>query len=202
MSMLRLGLTGGIGSGKSAAARIFRSLGAYIVDADKISREILKKGNKAYDEITERFGDRILNPDETINRRTLADIVFASHKDLEALNSITHKHILSSMEKQARWAEDSGRFDESIIVLDAPLLFAEDFSVRYDKSLAVTADDEVRIERVMRRDKSSRSDVIARIKNQLTNEELARRADYVIENNTDDLEDLKTKVTELYERLI
>lgn len=200
--MLRLGLTGGIGSGKSAASGIFRSLGAYIVDADKISREILKPGTEAYAETVRRFGSGILNPDKTLNRKALAAIVFGSKPELDALNEITHRHIFDVMEREAEAAEKSGKYNNSIIVIDAPLLFAPDFRMKYDESAAVIADDEVRIRRVMARDGVSRAEVAERIASQLTNAELIKRADHIIENNTDNIMDLESKVKELYERLI
>lgn len=200
--MLRLGLTGGIGSGKSAAAGIFKSLGAYIVDADKISRDILTPGTEAYRETVARFGKEILNPDRTVDRKALAAIVFGSKTELEALNNITHKHIFAVMEREARDAEKSEKYKNSIIVIDAPLLFAPDFKMRYDKSAAVVADNEVRIERVLKRDEASRAEVESRIGSQLTNAELAARADYIIENNSNDIKDLENKVKKLYERLI
>ncbi len=200
--MLRLGLTGGIGSGKSAAAGIFKSLGAYIVDADKISRDILTPGTEAYRETVARFGKEILNPDRTVDRKALAAIVFGSKTELEALNNITHKHIFAVMEREARDAEKSEKYKNSIIVIDAPLLFAPDFKMRYDKSAAVIADNEVRIERVLKRDEASRAEVESRIGSQLTNAELAARADYIIENNSNDIKDFENKVKKLYERLI
>ncbi len=200
--MLRLGLTGGIGSGKSAAAGIFKALGAYIIDADKISREILVPGTEAYRETVAQFGDKILNPDRAVDRKTLAAIVFGSEAELETLNNITHKHIFAVMEREARDAEIGGKYKNSMIVIDAPLLFAPDFKMRYDKSAAVTADDEIRIERVLKRDGTSRAEVENRIKSQFTNAELAARADYIIENNTNDIKDLENKVKALYERLI
>ena len=200
--MLRLGLTGGIGSGKSAAAGIFKSLGAYIVDADKISRDILTPGTEAYRETVARFGKEILNPDRTVDRKALAAIVFGSKTELEALNNITHKHIFAVMEREARDAETSEKYKNSIIVIDAPLLFAPDFKMRYDKSAAVIADNEVRIERVLKRDEASRAEVESRIGSQLTNAELAARADYIIENNSNDIKDFENKVKKLYERLI
>ena len=200
--MLRLGLTGGIGSGKSAAAGIFKSLGAYIVDADKISRDILTPGTEAYRETVARFGKEILNPDRTVDRKALAAIVFGSKTELEALNNITHKHIFAVMEREARDAEKSEKYKNSIIVIDAPLLFAPDFKMRYDKSAAVMADNEVRIERVLKRDEASRAEVESRIGSQLTNAELAARADYIIENNSNDIKDFENKVKKLYERLI
>ena len=200
--MLRLGLTGGIGSGKSAAAGIFKALGAYIVDADKISRDILKPNTEAYRETVARFGDEILNSDGTVDRKALAAIVFGSEAELEALNNITHKHIFAVMERKARDAEINAKYKNSIIVIDAPLLFAPDFKMRYDKSAAVIADDEIRIKRVLKRDGASRAEVENRIKSQLANAELTARADYIIENNTNDIKDLENKVKELYERLI
>ena len=194
-----LGLTGGTGAGKSAAAEIFRVLGAYVSDADRISRRILEKGMPAYDETAERFGKDVLNPDGTVNRKALAAIVFSDKKELEALNQITHKYIFEETEREISAAVKSGKYP--VVVIDAPLLFSDDFKIRYDKSAAVIADDEIRIKRIMSRDGMTRDEAEARMKNQLSNAELIARADYVIENNRG-VRELEREVKNLYERLI
>lgn len=194
-----LGLTGGTGAGKSAAAEMFRGLGAYVSDADKISRGILEKSKPAYDETVRRFGKGVLNADGTVNRKALAAIVFNDKKELEALNQITHKYIFEEAEREIGAAVKSGKYP--VIVIDAPLLFSDDFKIRYDRSAAVIADDEIRIKRIMSRDGMTRGEAEARMKNQLSNAELIARADYVIENNRG-VRELEQEVKNLYERLI
>ena len=196
---MTLGLTGGIGAGKSAAAKIFRGLGAFVSDADEISRGILEKGSPAYKETAERFGESVLGPDGSVDRKALAAVVFNDKKELEALNQITHKYILEKMEREILAARRSGKY--KLIVLDVPLLFSSDFKIEYDKSTAVIADDAVRIKRLMKRDGMTEKEAEARMKNQLSNAELIVRSDYVIENNRG-VRELEKEVKNLYERLI
>lgn len=196
--MFVLGLTGGTGAGKSAAAGIFRDLGAYIIDADEISRGILNTGSPAYSETVNRFGQGILEPGGGINRKALGGIVFSDPAELEALNQITHKYIFRDMRERLK----TGEAQSGLTVLDVPLLFSADFDIRYDKSAAVIADTGVRLRRITERDGIDRAQAVSRINAQLSNEELRRRADYIIENNTDNIGDLRHKVKSLYERLI
>ncbi len=196
--MFVLGLTGGTGAGKSAAAGIFRDLGAYIIDADEISRGILNIGSQAYSETVSRFGKGVLEPDGGIDRKALGGIVFSNPEELVALNQITHKYIFRDMRERLK--TDAAR--KGLTVLDVPLLFSADFDIHYDRSAAVIADTEVRLRRITKRDGIDRALALSRINAQLSNEELRRRADYIIENNTDDIGDLRRKVKSLYERLI
>lgn len=195
-----LGLTGGIGSGKSTVSKIFKNLGAYIVDADEISHSILAKGSLAYNETIQWFGEKVLNSDGNVNRVVLANIVFGNKAELEALNRITHTHILEVMRDEIKYIKSMSKYE--IIVLDVPLLFAPDFDIEYDKSVAIIADEDIRIQRVMARNGISREKVIERMSCQMTNDELKERADYIIENNSDDISSLESKVKELYNRLI
>ncbi|HIV86333.1 MAG TPA: dephospho-CoA kinase [Candidatus Monoglobus merdigallinarum] len=194
--MIIIGLTGSIGAGKSAVSGIFKSLGAYIIDADKIAHEVTEKGEKAYSEIVEYFGTGILSSDGSIDRKRLGSVVFGDKAKLKMLNSITHKYIFEEIEKRI------GEYTGDVAVLDVPLLFNDDFSIGYDVSVAVLADDDVRIKRVEARDGLSREQVIARMNSQKSQAELAERADYVIENSLDGLGSLREKVKKLYKRII
>ena len=95
-----IGITGGIGSGKTTVGKMFESFGAEVIDADEISREVTKKDGAAYAEIVSFFGDEILLADKELNRKAISDIVFKDKKSLEMLNKITHKHIFLKMEEQ------------------------------------------------------------------------------------------------------
>ena len=172
--MIIVGLTGVIGSGKSTVSHILSELGAYTIDADEISRTVLDKDTPAYFETVEHFGRKILSCDGTINRKELAKA------ELEVLNRITHKYIFIKMQNMIdKYISASGSGD--MIVLDVPLLFSDDFNIKYDKSVVVTASREIIIKRVMLRDGMDESEILSRIKNQLTDEELIKRADFVIE---------------------
>ncbi|MBO4897642.1 MAG: dephospho-CoA kinase [Clostridia bacterium] len=166
-------LMGGSGSGKSTAAQTFRALGIEVVDADKVSREIMEKGQKAFNEVLDAFGDKILTNDE-INRKKLGEEVFADKNKLRILNEITHKYISEELGRRAENAKGT-------IVFDAALL--PDEFLECDIVLLVTARKETRIERIMRRDGISRKNAENRISSQPDDETYRSRADYVFENN-------------------
>lgn len=179
-----IGITGGIGSGKSALSRELERLGAAVVDADLISREVTKKGGAAFDEIVANFDVKILDEQGEINRRALGEIVFESPEKLELLEKITHKHIFEKMQEEVQSC------DKDIVVLDVPLLFQCGFPIKCDLTVAVIAEDDIRIKRIVERDKISEAAARARMKNQLTNEEYKKRADLCFENNGD-VEEIK-----------
>ncbi len=186
-----IGITGGIGAGKSTVSKEFENLGATVVDADKISRAVLLKNGRAYEEAVEFFGEEILLENGEINRKRLADIVFSDKKMLDKLNEITHKHIFFEMKNQIKNAKTK------VVILDVPLLFSADFSIDCDLKVAVLADENVRIERVMKRDKVTAEEVKARISNQMSDKEYEEKADICIINN--DLEDTKKQIKKIYE---
>ncbi len=185
--MTILGITGGIGAGKSVVTEIFSTLGADVVDADKIAREIMNKGHDAYNEVVKEFGEDILDDNGNIIRKKLASIVFGDKNKLEALNKITHGYIFAEMNKQI-----SSSIAE-LVCLDVPLLFASDFPIKCHKTLVVTADDEVRIHRVIKRDNCTKEQVQERMNKQLKQEDMVKLADFVIENNDEKLPVEKVK---------
>lgn len=192
-----IAVTGGIGSGKSTVAGEFKNLGAVVISADKVSHLIMKKGGLAYNKVTEVFGDGILNADKEINRKTLAGIVFNDKDKLILLNSITHSLIYKVMAEEVKKAEEA---DKDVVCLEIPLLFNDKCPIDYDMSIAVVADKEVRINRVINRDKCTRSEAESRMTKQLTDDKLKEYADCVVENNGDLLK-LKKSVKEIYDRL-
>lgn len=194
-----IGLTGGIGSGKSTVSAKFSELGAKVIDADKISRGILDFGSDAYNEVVNHFGNGILDAENNINRKALAKIVFSDKAELKILNSITHKYIFLEMEKDIEKYRQSD-YDNKIIILDVPLLFSAYFPIKCDKTIAVIADEDTRIKRVMARDGYTESDVKNRIKNQLTSDELKNLADYILENNNG-IDKINKEIESLYYEL-
>lgn len=174
-----IGITGGTGSGKSVLSAELKRLGAEVIDADQIAREVAKKGGAAFEEIVRNFGTEILDEQGEINRKALGGIVFANPEKLELLESITHKHIFEKMRKEVQTS------CKDTIVLDVPLLFQCDFPIKCDMTVAVIADDAVRIKRIMDRDNISEPAARARMKNQLTNEEYKKLADVCFKNEGD-----------------
>lgn len=176
-----IGLTGGIGAGKSAAASRFHQLGAHVIDADILARQALESGHVCYQETIAAFGERILRSDGAIDRSLLAGLVFSSESHRKSLNNIIHPRVIADMLRQA---EELCRIDpEALVILDVPLLFECDMDKSVDASVLVVANEERRIERIIARDGSAREDVAARIRAQMPQEEKRLRADYVLSNN-------------------
>lgn len=192
-----VGLTGGIGTGKSAAARMLVERGARLIDADALARVVVEPDRPAWQDIVREFGETLLNPDRTLNRERLAALVFADEKLRTRLNQITHPRIGEEMLRLIRQYQDQGA---RAVVIDAALLL-ESPATRWIKPvIVVMAQEEVKVERVCARDRASREDVLKRIRAQWSDEERAARADYVIENSGD-LQSLEEQIEKVW-RLI
>ncbi len=172
-----IGITGGTGAGKSTVCAELKKCGAEIIDADAISRQVSQKGGVAFDEIIEGFGTGILNESGEIDRKALGKIVFNDTEKLSLLNQITHKHIFAEMERRLKLCT------AKIAVLDVPLLFDNDFPLHCDLTVAVVAEPEIRLKRIMVRDNITYDAAVARMKNQISDGDYARLADICVENN-------------------
>ncbi len=193
-----VGLTGGVASGKSLVSGELKRLGAHIIDADRISREILHAGSPAYLEITGAFGEGVLNADGTIDRKALARIVFADRGKLALLNRITHPPIIEEI--RARIKALIERFADPLIVVDAALLIEAGLNKEMSKVIVVYADEEKQIKRMIERDHLSVEEAMARINAQMPLARKIKYADYVIDNNGS-VEDTRRFVRELYVKL-
>ena len=196
--MLLVGLTGGIASGKSAVSGIFKSLGAYIIDADVIAHELVRPGLSAWSEIVEKFGKGILQEDNTINRKLLGDIVFKDPGKREVLNSILHTKIFEEAERQRREIEkkDQG----AIIIFDAALLIETKAYERVDVVILVYSNEGLQVNRLVERDGLTRGEALERIRAQMPAEEKKRYAEYIIDT-TMPQEDVKRQAMEIYKKL-
>lgn len=190
-----LGITGGIGAGKSMVSKLFAELGATVVDADKIAREVLEPNGRAYDDVVNIFGKDILNYDKTINRKKLANVVFSDSKKLEHLNQLTHPAVCDEIQEQVDNATTT------LVCLDVPLLFTCDFPIFCHKTLAVIASNDVRLARVMKRDGCTKEEAEARMKKQLSNQEFEEKADLCIWNNGNE-DALKKEVFDKYNQIM
>lgn len=190
-----LGITGGIGSGKTTVTRLFEQLGATVIDADGIAHQILEKGGSAYTKVLKHFGNDILTAEEEIDRKKLAGIVFLHPEQLQELNDITHPCIFKEMERQIRTATSD------LVCLDVPLLFSSAFPIACDKTLAVVAPKDLRISRVMQRDHTTKEAVEQRMRSQLADETLKRLADFCIHNDGEEA-DLAMVVKEIYHKMM
>ncbi|TMN21144.1 dephospho-CoA kinase [Lentibacillus cibarius] len=177
---LIIGLTGSIASGKSTVSLMFDDYQIPVIDADKISREVVMPGETAYEQIVEMFGESILRDDKTIDRKKLGDIVFADEKKRKQLNSVVHPAVRERMLKKRDAKAASG---EKCVVLDIPLLFESKLTHLVDKTVVVYVDEEVQLERLMNRDGYSEKEAYQRIHAQMPVKEKAALADAVINNN-------------------
>jgi dephospho-CoA kinase len=180
--VLAVGLTGGIGSGKTTVGELLVHRGAVLIDADRIAREVVVPGGPAYQPLVDRFGPGILAPDHSIDRAALAAVAFADTESLAALNAITHPAIGTVM-AQRRAAEEGG---DHVVVLDVPLLQpAHREILSLQVVVVVDCPLEIAVERLVGQRGFTRADAEARIAAQVTREERRRGADFVIDNSTD-----------------
>lgn len=193
-----IGLTGGIASGKSLVAEELKRLGAHLIDADEIAREVVNPGLPAYKEIVKEFGEGILNPDKTINRKALGNIVFSNPKLRNRLEQITHPRILGEMDKRILAIQNKD--PKAIIVIDAALLIEAGLHKKMDKMVVVYADEKTQIERLIKRDGLTADEAKNRISSQMPLQEKRRFADFVIEN-MEGKDKIKTEVKKIFKQL-
>lgn len=175
------GLTGGIACGKSLVSGEFKRLGAHIVDADLISREMMEKGTPVYGEVVREFGRSILRPDGSIDRKALGAIVFSDREKLLRLNALTHPAIIKAASEEV---ERAGKISPgTVIVVDAALLIESGMHRAVDRVIVVYADEEKQIERMRKRDGLDEPEAGRRLKCQMPIKEKIKYADYLIENN-------------------
>jgi dephospho-CoA kinase len=190
---VRVGLTGGIGAGKTAIAKAFEELGAFIIDTDVLAREAVAANSDALREIA-RVWPQVARSG-ALDRAALAAIIFDDPTARERLNAIVHPHVRRlAMEREALARPGQ------LIVHVVPLLFETGYDAAVDKSILVVAPDDVRIARIVTRDRIGEADVRARMAAQMSPEQARRRADFVIENDADPKR-LRERARELYERL-
>ena len=176
-----IGLTGGIGCGKSTVFEAIETIGAYTIDADKVARQVLLPGMEAHEEVLEIFGKGLMNKHGEINRAALAEIVFNDERKLYKLNRIIHPHIDITTRRIIRCYRK--KHPHATIFHDISLLFENNREKDYNKIIVVDADFETRIERVMQRDGLNRGQVITRMDHQLHQRYKKENADYIITNN-------------------
>jgi len=176
--LLSVGLTGGIGSGKSSVAQRFAQLGAVIVDSDLIARQIVEPGQPALDEIAQRFSEGVIRPDGTLDRLGLAAIVFNDPQALADLNAIMHPKIAARSTQIVDEAPD-----DAVVVHDSPLLVEQGLADSFDVVVVVDCPDDIRLDRLVNLRGMAADDAAARMAAQAGRDERLAVADYVIENS-------------------
>jgi dephospho-CoA kinase len=217
--MVRVGLTGGLGSGKSTVANIFRELGAEVIEADELGRAMMEPGQPVFDEIVYEFGPAVLTADGRLDRAKLADLAFRGGR-LDDLNAIVHPAVIAA---QGDWMRSIfARNHEAIAVVESALIFEVERDARqrgesegllsywrrrFDRVIVVTAPEEVRVARYVARqspggwDEKVAADARSRIARQMTDELKSARADYIIEN-TSDLASLRAQTEAIWRQLV
>ncbi len=190
-----LGLTGSIGSGKSFVSDCLRDLGATVISADDIARELTQPGTPALEEIVETFGREILAPDGSLNRSALARRVFSDPRSLARLEAIVHPRVRVREEELLR-----ENHHQPLVVLEIPLLYETGAEELCDAVLCVTVDDDTRRARLVQNRKMTDEQIRQRLSHQMPESEKARRADHVVDNSGSP-EDTRRLVKKMYDQL-
>lgn len=195
-----IGLTGGIATGVSTVAKIFRELGAIVIEADKIAREVVVPGTDVHRKIVEAFGKEILNPDGTIHRQRLGQIVFTDATARRKLNRITHPSIRRRIQEEVEQIGEQR--PDAIVLIDVPLLLdtTGPDTFEMDGVIVVTADGDRQVDRLMNRDGLSREDAERRLAAQRPAAEKAEEADWVVDNSGS-VEETRRQVETLWQQL-
>lgn len=179
--MLIVAITGGIATGKSVVAKTLENLGCYIHYADKIAHKLIEPEKPAWKKIVARFGEKILNPDKTINRSKLGNIVFSREHDRNFLNKIIHPLVLEEKKKTIKNLKKDGQY--KIFVSEAALTIESDFTQFFDKIIVVYCNEETQIKRLRKRNNISRDEALNKIKTQMSSKEKLKYADYTIDTS-------------------
>ena len=179
--MLKVGLTGGIASGKSTVSEAFARLGAKVLDADKVAREVVLPGQPAWLKLQQAFGPEFFLPDGEVNRSKLRRLVFADPEERGKLNAIVHPEVMREID--FRFEQLTSSAEHAVVLVDIPLLIEVGVAHRFDKLVVVYANESVQVMRLMQRDGLSREEARQGLSVQIDLREKARKADFVIDNS-------------------
>ena len=195
---LLVGLTGGMGSGKTLASSFFHELGAHIIDADLICRKLVEPGQPALQEITDYFGKLIIDKSGNLNRNKLGQLVFCDSKKREKIENILHPKVFKV--EKLNYKAICKINPKALVIVDAALLIESANYKEMDKVILINADEKIRIQRILSRGKWNHEEIVARLKSQMPNEEKIKFADFVLENSKDKRH-LKEQVKKIYTNL-
>jgi len=176
--MILVGLTGGVATGKSTVAKMFKRCGAVVIDADELARRVVVPGKLAWRDIVKLFGKTVLNPDRSLDRQALGSIVFRNRTKLRQLERIIHPRVAREQQRLVR--QIGKRKPHAVVIYEVPLLFEAGVDKRVDKIIVVTADRHTQIARLKKRNGLSRAEAIRRISSQMPLAKKVQRADHVL----------------------
>ena len=179
--MLKVGLTGGIASGKSTVSEAFARLGAKVLDADEVAREVVLPGKPAWTKLRHTFGSEFFHPDGRLNRNKLRRLVFADPEQRSRLNAIVHPEVMREID--FRFEQLTSSAEHAVVLVDIPLLIEVGVAHRFDKVVVVYANESVQVMRLMQRDGLSREEARQALSVQIDLREKAKKADFVIDNS-------------------
>ncbi len=196
--MLKVGLTGGLASGKTHVARLLQDLGCHVIQADQLGHEVLQRGGEAYDDVVREFGPHILAPEGEVDRKALGRIVFADPARLATLNSLVHPHVFRRQEEF--FAQIARNDSQGIAVVEAAIMIESGSHRRYDRLVLTVCPPDIQIRRFMERDGATEEEARRRLARQMPLEEKRKFADYVIETSGTK-EETRRQTREVYQRL-
>jgi dephospho-CoA kinase len=195
---LLVGLTGGMGTGKTLAASFFKDLGAFVLDADLICRKLVEPEQPAWREILEIFGKKVFTDSGNLDRKKLANIIFKNPQKKGILESILHPKVFEI--EELKYEAIRKEHPNAVVIVDAALLIESGNYKKMNKVIVVNSDEKNRIDRIIARSQISQDEVITRINNQMPSEEKVRYADFILENMLDK-DSLRSNVIDIYAKL-
>jgi dephospho-CoA kinase len=196
--MILVGLTGGVATGKSTVAKMFKQCGAVVIDADQLARDVVKPGKPAWRAIVKLFGRTVLNPDRSLDRQALGSIVFRNRTKRRQLERIIHPRVAREQQRLVRRV--AKRKPHAVVIYEVPLLFEASVDKRVDKTIVVTVDRETQVARLKKRNGLSRTEALHRISSQMPLAKKIQQADLVL-NGTLPRPSLHKQVGQLFRSL-
>jgi dephospho-CoA kinase len=197
--MLKVGLTGGIASGKSTVAEAFAQLGATVLDADKVAREVVLPGQPAWRKLQQAFGPEFFLPDGEVNRSKLRRLVFSNPEERGKLNAIVHPEVMKEINRRFEQLATSSQ--DAVVVVDVPLLLEAGVAHRFDRLIVVYVTENVQIKRLRERDGLSLEEARRALRTQMALNEKVEHADYVI-YNSGTLDETQAQVEKVWQELL
>ena len=197
--MLKVGLTGGLGSGKSTASKFFNSLGAFILDADNAAKKLIESSKKVKNELIKEFGTDIMDANSNVDKKKLARIAFQDEDHQQRLNYVVHPHIHNAIDKSFNEILDQNNHE--LFIVDAALIYESGYDAHLDYVIVVTAQLKHRMERALNRNTLTREEILKRIEFQWPEQDKTSLADFVIHNDGTEAE-LNDQIVKLFKKLV